>query len=95
MIEPDPRLILSIGDETAHSANNETVYMFIENPFENVLLCTVEDEKTNNSIGRVEISLREILNEENLIMERSFSLNSLSADAQSKLNLKLSLFVRF
>lgn len=100
--EPDPRVVLTIRDSqstsraqprTTNPKWNENHYFFINNPEDEQLVCKIEDEKTKSTIAYCDIPVIELLNEENLVVDRKFDMSCMQAGYLPKINLKLTLRV--
>lgn len=102
MSEPDPRMIFMVRDSESTSSSkprttnpkwNENYYFFINNPEDEQLVCKVEDEKSKTTIAYCDLPILELLNEENMTVDRKFDLNCMQAGYMPKLTMKLSLYV--
>ena len=101
--EPDPRVVLMVRDcqstssakpRTTNPKWNENHYFFINNPEDEQLVCKIEDEKTKTTIAYCDLPVLELLNEEDLTVDRKFDLNCMQAGYLPKLSMKLTLRVR-
>ncbi|RNA28150.1 extended synaptotagmin-2-like isoform X1, partial [Brachionus plicatilis] len=100
--EPSPRAIFSINDnsqesttldKTTHPKWNQNFCFFVENPQNEFLMCKINDEKSKKTIANLQISLKDLLIEENLELSRVFDLRTLINDYNPKLSLNLRLYI--
>ena len=102
MSEPSPRVILTVGNSKIISSYkphttspkwNENHYMFIEDPETEVLSCQIEDEQSLTIISKLDILIRDLLEQEEMIMDKDFELTCFQLGYTPKINLKLDLKV--
>ena len=102
MSEPSPRVILTVGNSKIISSYkphttspkwNENHYMFIEDPDTEVLSCQIEDEQSLTIISKLDILIRDLLEQEQMIMDKDFELTCFQLGYTPKIHLKLDLKV--
>jgi hypothetical protein len=100
--EPSPRVILTVGNSKIISSYkphttspkwHENHYMFIEDPETEVLSCQIEDEQSLTIISKLHILIRDLLEQEQMIMDKDFQLTCFQPGYTPKIHLKLDLKV--
>ena len=88
----------SIKQEISQPKWNETFYFFINTIETEIFVCKILNEKDDSVLGTIEIPITQLIQEDDLILEKRFEMisnNPILSGTIPKVFLKLRLKVRF